>query len=230
MKGLAGYLIGSLLLAALGGIALAAGALDTRVAGAQQDLATLSYDKPEAALDEAERYFTLASRVPWIGRRPLDEVRARKAALRYWQHQYAETMSGQVDPLASVPADNVDLQLVVANAIYRAGEARAKDRQSTLAAIDAGARAYLGVLKNATRNEDAAFNYEYLVRLREDLTRGRRKTLGPIVEATPHGRPGAPPPNTNMQDFKIHIPMDSSELEKKHGEEAGEGGVKIRKG
>ena len=45
----------------------------------------------------------------------------------------------------------------------------AKDRQTTLQVLDNGIQAYDTVLKNASRQEDAAYNYEYLVRLRDEL-------------------------------------------------------------
>jgi hypothetical protein len=44
--------------------------------------------------------------------------------------------------------------MIVANAVYRAGIARAKDRETALAAIDAGMIGYVTVLKNSPRNED----------------------------------------------------------------------------
>ena len=43
----------------------------------------------------------------------------------------------------------------MANAVFRAGTSRAKDRQSALQAIDAGINGYLAVLKNAKVNDDA---------------------------------------------------------------------------
>ena len=42
-------------------------------------------------------------------------------------------------------------------------------------ALDAGINGYLAVLKNTREQEDAAFNYEYLVRLRDEVDKGKRK-------------------------------------------------------
>ena len=118
----------------------------------------------------------------------------------------------QTDPVASIPSDNVELQLVVANAVYRIGQAQANDRQTALQALDAGIAAYLTVLKNTARQEHAAFNYEYLVRLRGDIAKGRRPPSGADVHG-PEGRAGAPPgPEGNMNDFKIQIPLEPEEL------------------
>jgi hypothetical protein len=239
MKGLARYILGSLALVLVGGACLAAGLLEREVVRAQQDLATLNYDAPESALGDpdadTERYFQYASRIPGIGRGPLQDLRARDAAWRYWQRQYGRLVPVEGDPLGRVAGENVALQLTVANAVYRSSAALAKDRQATLQALDAAVNAYLGVLKNSTRNEDAAFNFEYLVRVRDDIAKGRRKsafpTSGPAsADNTPHGEPGAPPQGTNTGDFKVHVPMESEEMQKKAGEQAGQGQERKRKG
>ena len=45
---------------------------------------------------------------------------------------------------------------------------------------------------------------------------------------TLHGRPGGPPPATDMNQFKIVIPKRGEE--RKDAPDAGKGGQKIRKG
>jgi len=61
--------------------------------------------------------------------------------------------------------------------------------------------------------EDAAFNFEYLVRLRDEVDKGKRKP-GPqdLVLKGPDGAAGAPPQiDSSMSDFKIYIPLESQE-------------------
>jgi hypothetical protein len=220
MRAIAGYVLGAILLAALGGLCLAVGLLDRDLALAQQDLVALSYENPEATFERAERYYVYSSRLPWVGDDALNDMRARRAALQYWQRRYASIVPEQDDPVAGVAQDNVALQLVVANAVYRTGQAQAKDKQTTIEALDNGILAYLNVLKNATRQEDAAYNYEHLVRLREEFLKGRRKP-GPVsVEETtsPHGRAGAPPEqDTDSNEFKIYVPLESDERDMSGG-------------
>jgi hypothetical protein len=116
--------------------------------------------------------------------------------------------------MTAVPADNVELQMVVANALYRVGQTQAKDRPTTLQALDVGAEAFLTVLKNARRNDDAAHNYEYVVKMREELTRNRRKPGLPVAEpGTPLGRPGAVAKNKTGDAFKVYVPLESEERE-----------------
>jgi hypothetical protein len=211
MKGIIGFLLGAFVLAIVGGIAWTMASLDRDVLRAEQDINTLNYAAAEATYDRAERYLQYASYIPGIGNGPLNDIRARKAALRYWQGDYASIVPKQSDPVTAIPNDNVELQFVVANAVYRAGVARAKDRSSTLQALDAGINAEMVVLKNAKRHDDAAYNLEYLVRLRDDVEKGRRRP-GPASVLTAHGSMGFPSAELkDSPDFKLLVPLDIEE-------------------
>jgi hypothetical protein len=214
MKGVGRYVLGSAVLIVAGSVCLLGGMLDRRIARTQQNLTTLTYD--DAAFASLERYVTYASRIPGIGRGLLNDVRARKAASQYWHRQYSLVVPDQADPVAAIPADNVELQVIVADAVYRNGQTRAKDKASTLQALDAAINAYLAVLKNAGRHDAAAYNYEYLVRVREDVDKGRRAPeLTDTTDEGPTGRSGAPPPqDSNQRKFKLLIPLEPGELDK----------------
>ena len=227
MKTIAAYLFAAAGLALAGTLCLVAGRLDRDMAHAQQSVMALKYDEADQTFATAERYFEYGSRLPWIGNGPVNDVRTRRAALRYWQGQYGAITLQQPDPVSEVQADNIGLQLVVANAVYRAGRIQAKDRQTTLQAVDAGIQAYLTVLKNATRQEDAAYNYEYLVRLRDEILAGRRP-LKPEEPGDPNGLTGNPLEGADTNKFKIQIPLELEERNKATG--AGKVGPIKRKG
>ena len=212
MKGIGGFLLGAIALALVGGVCLAASMLDRELAHAQEHVVSGDYDEPVAILDTTERYFEYVSHFPWIGNGPVNDVRARKAALRYWQRQYSKIVPEITDPVGNIASDNIELQLVVANAMYRIGQTEAKDGQITRAALDAAINSYLTVLKNASRQEDAAYNYELLLRLRDDLAKGRRKVESIGVRG-PHGSSGAPL-SQGKSEFKIYIPLQSDEIDK----------------
>ena len=124
MKGIGRYMLGSVALMLAGGVCLAGGMLDRQIARTQQDLTTLTFD--DAAFATMERYSTYASRIPGVGRSLVNDVRARKAATQYWHRQYNLVVPDQTDPVAAIPSDNVTLQVIVANAVYRTGQARGK--------------------------------------------------------------------------------------------------------
>jgi hypothetical protein len=226
MKAIGGFLLGAIALALIGGLCLTASILDREMVHAQEHVVSGEYAEPLVILDTSERYFAYASRLPWIGNGPVNDVRARRAALRYWQRQYAAVVPEIADPVGNVASDNIELQLVVANAMYRIGQAEAGSRQTLLGALDAAITGYLTVLKNASRQEDAAYNYEFLVRLRDDIIKGRRKAE-PVDISGPHGHIGSPPP-TGKNDFKIYIPLQSDEIDK--GVTAGKAAPIKRKG
>jgi len=228
MRGIVGFLFGAFVLAIVGAISWTMASLDRDLLRAEQDINTLNYAGAEATYDRAERYFQYASHVPGIGNGPLNDIRARKAALRYWQRDYTSIVPKQSDPVTAIPSDNVELQFVVANAVYRAGVARAKDRPAALQALDAGINAEVVVLKNAKRHEDAAYNLEYLVRLRDDVEKGKRK-LGNPVGISAHGSMGFPAPELkDSPDFKLLVPLDTEERNKMGN--AGKAVPKPRKG
>ena len=227
MRSVTGYLVAAAVAVLLGGGCLAVGLLDRDLARAQEHLATSNYAEPEATYDRVERYLEYASHLPWVGNGPVNDVRARKAALKYWQRQYWAIVPQQPDAVDSVASDNVDLQLVVADAVYRAGQAQAADRESLMMALDAGINSYLTVLKNAAQREEAAYNYEYLIRLRDELDkRGRRPAKA--EEKGPDGAAGAPAEAQLDNEFKIYVPLDPGE--RKDAGEAGKALPARRKG
>jgi hypothetical protein len=212
MRAVAGYVLGAVLTALFGGVCLTAGLLDRDLVLAEQDLVASKYEVPEATLERAERLYTYSSRLPWVGDDELNDVRARRAALQYWQGRYSSIISDLDESGGGVAEDNIALQLITANAVFRTGQATAKDKQSTIEALDGGINAYLSVLKNATRSEDAAHNYEYLVRLREEILRGRRLPKLADVEdpAGRHGRAGVAT-EADDREFKIYVPLEEGE-------------------
>jgi len=230
MKGITGYLLSAVALALLGGALLVAAALDRDLATAQENVAAQKYDDVEPTYETAEKYYDYAGHLPGVGDGPANGIRAKHATLHYWQKDYAAVIPQQTDPVGAVPQDNTDLQLVIANAVYRTAQPKMRDKESTIAALDQSIVTYVSVLKNSPTNEDAAFNFELLVRLRDEIDKGKRKP-GPaeMVLKGPDGAAGAPPTiDSSMSDFKIYIPLESQERQDQGV--AGKAGAGKRKG
>jgi len=230
MKGITGYLLSAIALALLGVALLTAASLDRDLATAQEHVAAQKYDDVEPTYETAEQYYDYASHLPGVGDGPANDIRAKHATLHYWQKDYAAVIPQQTDPVGAVAQDNTDLQLVIANAVYRTAQPKMKDKESTLAALDQSILTYVTVLKNSPKNEDAAFNFELLVRLRDEIDKGKRKP-GPaeMVLKGPDGAAGAPPTiDSSMSDFKIYIPLESQERQDQGV--AGKAGAGKRKG
>lgn len=229
MKGIAGFVLGTIALAVVGSAALAAARYERHMADAQQHSATGLYTEASQSLAQAESYLAYASWLPGLGDDAANEVQARRAALQYWQRQYDTLVPAQPEPVAAVDETNVDLQLVVANAAFRLSPGRAKDRESLVQALDEAASGYLTVLKNDRWHEDAAYNYEYAIRLRDEVAKGRRQPPEPQEEDGDLGESGAPSDATNSGGFKIYVPLQGDEKNPEGGE-AGKSSAKDRKG
>jgi hypothetical protein len=234
MKGITGYVVGAVILAVIGGVSFAASRLDREMAQAQQAVLTSDYGAANASLQAVEGYYGYASRMPWVGEAPLNDIRARQAAVNYWQHEYGALVpADRTDPVADVPADNVQLQLIVANAVYRDGQPRAKDRTTTLEILDSAINAYRTVLNNARRPEaapyaeEAAYNYEYVVRLRDETLKGRRRTLPVPEQDESLGREGESEDPEFKKEFKQYVPL---EKEERDNNDAGQTAAPTRRG
>jgi hypothetical protein len=221
MRAVTGYVVGAILAALLGAVLLVAGMLDRDMAHAQEHAVSAEYNEPQQILQDVERYYDYASRLPWIGNGPVNDVRARQAALQYWQKRYVAIVPEVADPVANLPADNVDLQFITANAMYREGLRQAKDKATTDGALDAAINAYATVLRNADRHEDAAYNYEYAVRLKGDFDKGKKKVPPADEAAQAPGKRGHPPSDADQAKYKVYVPLEGDEIDKNTPSKAG---------
>jgi hypothetical protein len=123
-------------------------------------------------------------------------------------------------------------------------------------ALDTVIANYADVLRRAPGHMDAAYNYEYAVRVRMAAATGgelpgmtgegaasssRSATPAAGKESSPrrddllpagptiHGRPGAPPVDSDMDQFKMIIPRQPDE-QQAAPEQSGEGGRPVRRG
>jgi hypothetical protein len=236
MKSVTGFIVGAILLAALGTVAVSASRTDQAMANAQELMATLQFEAAALELDEADKSLRYARWLPWIGADAVREVAAKRAALEYYQGEYAGLLP-EGDPVAAVDENNVPLQFVVANAVFRdklRQAATAKpttpvvDRQSMIQALDEAAAGYLTVLKGERFHQDAAFNYELTVKLRDQVAKGQRPP-SQAAENAELGESGAPSPATSSQGFEIYVPLQSEEKTPAGGD-AGKVSTKDRKG
>lgn len=230
MRSIIGFVVGAVVLALAGFAFLGVARLEGHMADAGERLSTLQYAATQESLDAAELYARDARFVPWVGSDARQEIRARKAAVQYWQRQYDTVLPAGAEPVAAVDDTNVELQLVVANAEFRVKQAQFADRQATVQALEEAAAGYLTVLKNNTWHADAAFNYEYIVRLRDEASKGRQPPPPEKnEEESDLGEAGAPTPATSKEGFEIYIPLEQGEKNPSGGE-AGKAAPKERKG
>jgi hypothetical protein len=149
-------------------------------------------------------------------------ARRELATADYWSGRYTEAMDigrQEIDP---------DLLLIAANASYRASQREGGAGQAAVQRLDGVLQAYAAVLKAAPQQNEAAYNYELVARVRDGLARAAAGKAKPDAKAalparaqagdlpagpTLHGRPGAPPPEVKAEEFQIIAPMEFGDRE-----------------
>ena len=230
----------ALVLAAASWLSWSEAGLAARVADARQQMATLQFQiddtlKPAASISD----YLPGDRGSLSG-----DIRRIRARVAYWIGSYDGVMdekSQELDP---------EVLLTAANAAFRVSERDAAAPQAQLVQqLDGVLQAYVAVLKASPRHADAAYNYEYVSRVRDEVAsrvagktppaaiarvRGRAPStgsgqVGDLPEGnTIHGRPGGPPPDAKTEEFQVIAPMEYGDREAQP--EATPGGKIQRKG
>lgn len=231
MKSLIGRVVVALVLVACGEGVRRASHVEARLASAHREIATLAPEAAEQEYGAIEEELALANQLPLVGRALGTDVAGERAMLAYWRGRYGEVPSTEAQLQGVAQPDTLFLG---ANAAFRKiagqrlGEAGAHD-------IDGVLRLYASLLRKDPEFVDAAYNYEYLVRLRNIVAKTKAspgdKTAGNKMEAPPpsvHGQQGSPPNDTPSDQFNIIVPLRPEE----RGElmKAGTGATRQRKG
>ena len=230
MKTVAGGFILAFVLFAAGSLSWSEASLTRRAAAAHVRLATLHYDEDSGAGDSG-----ILSRLPVPGSSESD-VEEHRASVNYWLARY-EALTPLTGATGNQPASNPNVLFVAANAAFRASHPELGDRKVAVEHLDAVLQAYADVLRANPDHADAAYNYEYVSRLRDTLAKGKpvprtTKSVGTAIDLpsgpTLHGNPGGPPPEIPMSDFKTVTPMRFDEREEQS--QPGRGKAPKRKG
>ena len=178
MKTVVKHLVAAALFGVVAGLFLTGGRVERRLAAAQRDLATLNVAASARTYEEIAPYLDYAERIPWMWSDLRHDIRARHAAIRYWRFEYESLVADYRDLNSPDARNNLALQFIVANAAYRASQRVEPDRQEVLGALDHAIGVYFRVLQNSVGHVDAAFNYEYVIRLRDDIARAPASGTG----------------------------------------------------
>ena len=238
-----GQLAAALVIFVLAGASWRAAGLESRVADVHEELALLQYAAPVDEYDAIEQSIGFAGRVPGLTDGLLNDVREHRATAEYWEARY-DTLQLQKDTNGVVVEQDPVLLFLAANAALRVSQRDPSNRQIVLAGLDNAIKDYAEVLKKSPGHVDAAYNYEFVAKVRDTLSKAKPVNPSRADEKKPavavavasdlpegptlHGKPGAPPPNTDMKAFKMHIPVRGDE--RAQGADQGGGKAKTRKG
>ena len=147
------------------------------------------------------------------------DAKALASTAGYWRGDYDAAI------------ENPDAKLLAANAQYRKMREARRIWQAVVGRMDSLVKQYAEILRENPNNTEAAFNYEYVVRLRAVFA-ARKQPVPPLdakgAGLTIHGFAGAPPEESDMKKFKMIVPMRPDE--RLEAEKAGKGTTKVRKG
>lgn len=220
MKTLIGQMLLIAVLALAGAVLWVIGSAEERVAGAERTLATLRYDRAAEELSTAAADNAVE--------RIIGDFSGVAAAASDSQNK-AEYWLGNYDRF--LQSDDENLKMMAADASYRALREAGGTWQSVSTRLDAIAKRYADVLRANPNNEDAAYNYEFMVRLRAAVMTAKQQ-IAPLDLATTgitvHGHAGGPPEGSDMKKFKMIVPMRPDE--RMEAEQAGRGANRTRKG
>jgi hypothetical protein len=206
----------ALLLVAAGGVLWRSSEMERRLAAAERDLAMLRYE--QAATGARQPGGRLAGLMPGAGRTTAD-AKTLETTAAYWQGNY------------EAAAQNAEAKLLAANAGYRNMRRTGGSWQAVVGKMDGLIKQYAEILRDDPGNAEAAFNYEYVVRLRQVIA-ARKSQVAPFDAMdqglTIHGFAGAPPEESDMKKFKMIVPMRPDE--RLEAEKAGKGTTKVKKG
>ncbi len=239
----------------LGWLCWRAGRIEGRMAEADRELATLRYAPPLQAYDETDDSVGSLDRMLQAVLGRSSDAERRRATARYWLAEFDTLLPARDVDGQPVHDDPVRL-LVGANAVYRATVRAGGEPEAMADRLQDATDAYADVLRADPTQVDAAYNYEFVARLRDALARGRqppparpdaaqsgtgpdgprdpeRRAPGLLpVGPTLHGWPGAPPPamtSDQLDDpFRVYVPLRPTE--RKESNEAGKGPLRPRKG
>ena len=202
------YVLTALLLAGLAAVAYGASRVERGVARAQQRMATLDLRGPATAYAGLLDDLNAAGPLAGLFGTARADLETRRAAVRYWQADYAGLLEDYAGGNVGAAGGNLALQFIVANAATRAAldtlDPESDDREPALRALDGAIGVYLGVLQQSPDHRDAAYNYEYLLRLRADLASGAEIPMMPNDQL---GREGEAPEDTELEEIRIYVPV-----------------------
>ena len=243
MKGALGQLTVALLLVAAGAGLWRVAAYERDAADAYAQMGMLRFARVVSRSSEPEVRLAVIDSVPWLSEQVYGDRRWRRTLAQYWLGQYSEIAdSSEAEAPNAHPSP--ELLLLRANAAFRDLQRTTADRATKLKNAEAVIQRYAQVLKS-TDLEDAAYNYEYVVRVRNALAkpspaREQAALLATLSQKagtaakdlpqgrTIHGQPGEYPVGTGTSPFNTIIPMETEERDTEI--EAGVTGRKQRKG
>jgi hypothetical protein len=216
--------------------ALGIGFYYREVARAEEAFAAFDAGLADTVYTRLEKMLEAGRYIPWIFDRVRADVQVRRSRLSYWRRDYAAILK-ETATEESEKTLSPSLRFIRANARYRAitGE---QGRERVIRDLGLSIRDYARTVEADPTFTDAAFNYEFLLMLRDDMTGGRRPTQlrqkgaqgAQDQQKGMYGEEGAEPSSKMTQKMKVLVPKEGDEPLEKQGPQPGKGSAVKKRG
>lgn len=237
MKSAVGYFLLALALVVGGRVFFGASSLEARTSDAQEALLTLRYGDLDSTFDGLAAEARDRAPLPRVSQALVSSLRTQQSTARYWLGAYGRLSPERDATGALAETDPIILELG-AHAAYRTAQ-QMPDQAAAVKRLDDIVRGYGDVLRARPGDETAAWNYEFVSRVRSSLAQSRTPAFpeppqsglaGDLpIGPTLHGAPGEPPQSEDMKQFKVVVPMRPDER-KQLPQGASEGEKRKRRG
>jgi len=208
------------------------------VARAEEALATFDLALADSIYARLEKTQEMGRRIPRIFEAVRSDLQVRRSRVSYMRQDYAVIIEETAATGENEKTLSHSLRFIRANARYRAitGEQR---RDKVIQGLGESIRDYARILEADPTFTDAAFNYEFLLMLRNDIAGGRRpahlKQKGaqgaqPDQQKSIYGEQGAEPASKAPQKMKVLVPKEGDEDPNKRGQEPSKGSATKKRG
>jgi hypothetical protein len=208
--------------------ALGFGFYHLEVARAEEALATFDAARVDLIYARLEKTLEIVRHIPWVFKGLQVDLQVRKSRLSYLRQDYAAILKEAVTTREDEKTLSPSLRFIRANARFRAipGE---QGREQVIRDLGQCIRDYAKAIETDPTFTDAAFNYEFLLLLRDDIAGGKRpfrrqgaqKSSNWMKEI--HGMPGDEPGDEAPQQMKVMVPKESDEDPTERNPEPGKG-------
>jgi plasmid stabilization system protein ParE len=218
--------------------ALGIGFYHLEVARAEEALATFDLALADRIYARLAKTLEIGRRIPWIFETVRADLQIRRSRISYVRKDYAAILEESGTAEDNEKVLSLSLRFIRANARYRAitGE---QSREKVIEGLGQSIRDYAKTVEADPTFTDAAFNYEFLLMLRNDIAGGKRpahlKRKGaqgaqPDQQKSIYGEQGAEPASKVPQRMKVLVPKEGDEDPLKRGPEPGKGSATKKRG
>lgn len=226
MRSIAGWAVLAIVLATGGAGFRTAGQLERGMNAAHKQLLQMDYAAAKEQLAAVTAIGPQAAARVWRPRYAT-EMQQLQAALAFWTSDYVALTPTNGDTAADGPSD-ASLMLLSADAAFRMDKP-VPGNAASVQRLEQIMDAYADVLKQSPDDLTAAYNFEYVGRVRDRLVRPSRAARPPVtMPVTIHGTEGGRPQEDSMTPFQTLQPLEGDE--RRETEEAGKRTPRVRRG